>query len=88
MFGKKHSPESKQKMRVPKPEGFGQKISDANRRRKHTEETKQRISETLKSKPLVECPHCGKICDERNARRWHLDNCKNQRVESPEPSSK
>jgi HNH endonuclease len=24
------------------------------------------------------CPHCGKICDLRNATRWHFDRCKNK----------
>jgi hypothetical protein len=80
--------EWKERMRVPKPEGFGQKISIAQKGKPLPEETKQKISETLKSKPPVECPHCGKSCDERNARRWHLDNRKHQRVESPELPSK
>jgi hypothetical protein len=24
----------------------------------------------------IECPHCGKILDKGNAKRWHFDNCK------------
>ena len=24
----------------------------------------------------VECPHCGKLCDKLNSKRWHFDNCK------------
>ena len=24
----------------------------------------------------IECPHCGKMCDKGNAKRWHFDNCK------------
>lgn len=24
----------------------------------------------------VECPHCGKLCDKLNAKKWHFDNCK------------
>ena len=23
----------------------------------------------------IECPHCGKVCDASNAKRWHFDNC-------------
>lgn len=25
---------------------------------------------------LIECPHCGKKCNKSNAKRWHFDNCK------------
>ena len=24
----------------------------------------------------IECPHCGKMVDKLNAKRWHFDNCK------------
>ena len=24
----------------------------------------------------IECPHCGKMSDKGNAKRWHFDNCK------------
>jgi len=24
----------------------------------------------------IECPHCGKMSDKANAKRWHFDNCK------------
>jgi hypothetical protein len=24
----------------------------------------------------IECPHCGKLSDKANAKRWHFDNCK------------
>jgi hypothetical protein len=27
--------------------------------------------------PKTECPHCGKLVDEGNGKRWHFDNCKN-----------
>lgn len=26
----------------------------------------------------IECPHCGKLCDKLNAKKWHFDNCKNK----------
>ncbi len=26
----------------------------------------------------IECPHCGKMTDKGNAKRWHFDNCKNK----------
>lgn len=31
----------------------------------------------LSSKPTVTCPHCGKIGDNSNMKRWHFNNCKN-----------
>ena len=24
----------------------------------------------------IECPHCGKLSDKLNAKKWHFDNCK------------
>ena len=24
----------------------------------------------------IECPHCGKMSDKGNSKRWHFDNCK------------
>lgn len=29
-----------------------------------------------KTLPKVECPHCGKLVDVSNGKRWHFDNCK------------
>ena len=28
------------------------------------------------NKPIHECPHCGKVGDLRNMKRWHFDRCK------------
>jgi group I intron endonuclease len=63
--------------------------------KKHSEETKQKISLSQKNIPKstehkknmmyhqnnskqVECPHCHKIGQYTNMKRWHFDNCKNQ----------
>jgi hypothetical protein len=27
----------------------------------------------------IECPHCGKLSDKGNAKRWHFDNCKEKK---------
>ena len=35
-----------------------------------------RIGKILANRPKLTCPHCGKEVDERNAKRWHFDNCK------------
>lgn len=41
-----------------------------------SEEQKLRQIASLKARPKVACPHCGKMMDEANARRWHGENCK------------
>lgn len=45
-----------------------------------TEETRKKMSETRKGKPIsptysITCPHCNKTGDKRNMVRWHFDNC-------------
>lgn len=42
-----------------------------------SDETKQRISESLKNRPKIKCPHCGREGIGPNMQRWHFDNCKN-----------
>ena len=39
-------------------------------------EVRAKISEAIKAKPKLTCPHCKKETNEINARRWHFDNCK------------
>jgi hypothetical protein len=38
--------------------------------------TRNKISNTLKNKPKVKCPHCDKEGSISNMKRWHFDNCK------------
>lgn len=40
------------------------------------EEQKARQIAALKARPRVTCQHCGKTMDEANAKRWHMDNCR------------
>lgn len=40
------------------------------------EEQKARQIASLKARPLLSCPHCGKSSNEGNARRWHFSNCR------------
>lgn len=40
-----------------------------------TDETKRKISEAHKKKPILTCPHCGKQ-GRANMNRYHFDNCK------------
>lgn len=39
-------------------------------------EQKARQIASLKSRPLLGCPHCGTMTNEGNARRWHFDRCR------------
>jgi hypothetical protein len=52
-------------------------IGDANRGKKHTDETKQKLRDAWIRKPILECPHCDmKSKSHANMGRYHFDNCK------------
>lgn len=40
------------------------------------EDQKARQIASLKARPLLTCPHCGKRTNEGNAQRWHFDRCR------------
>lgn len=40
-----------------------------------TPKSKQPKPKKPKTVRYIECPHCGKVCDASNAKRWHFDNC-------------
>lgn len=61
-YGKKHSAEAVSK------------IKEAAKNR--SADYYKKIGAILTSQPKLTCPHCGKIADARNAKRWHFDNCK------------
>jgi len=44
--------------------------------RKHKESSKKLFSEIAKNRTQIQCPHCFKVCDNSNGRRWHFDYCK------------
>jgi hypothetical protein len=44
--------------------------------KKHSEESRKRMSESHLAEPKKVCYHCNKIIDVRNFGRWHGDNCK------------
>jgi len=67
MYGKTHTDEVKQ---------F---LSNLSKGRIVSDETRKKLSESLKSKPKLkyQCPHCQKeVAGASNAHRWHFDNCK------------
>jgi len=64
-YGKHHTEETRQRMH--KPHG------------PLSLETRVKMSASKKGKPwvkpIVSCPHCGKIGDSSNLHRWHFDKC-------------
>jgi hypothetical protein len=82
--GKPKSEITKQRMRQPKSAEHRKKISETQKANggngpsNHTEESKNKIRETLKSKPRPKtiCPHCNKEGGSIAMSRWHFDNCK------------
>lgn len=87
-FGRTHTPESLVRMSQSHK---GAKDSEETRAKKSlarlgalnprfgaviSDEQKARQIAALKARPKVACPHCSKVVDEANAKRWHLDNCK------------
>ena len=47
-------------------------IEPWNKGKKGVQEAWNKGKEALKT----ECPHCGKLVDIANGKRWHFDNCK------------
>jgi hypothetical protein len=65
--GKKHTQESKEKMRLAwlgKPK---------------SEEHKQAMRNRPQDTTTLICPHCAKEGDYKNMKRWHMDNCKHNK---------
>lgn len=50
--------------------------ASANRRKKEFTGPPKPPSYLANNSSLVECPHCGKITNIGNSKRWHFDNCK------------
>lgn len=90
-FGKAHTEEAIEKIRAA---NIGRKDSDETRLKKSVarkceknprfgvvipDEQKARQIAALKARPRVTCHHCGKIMDESNAKRWHMDNCRERK---------
>jgi hypothetical protein len=84
--GKPKPEKTKEKMRKPKSEQHRRNISEAQIRnggngpKKHSEESKNKTRETMKSLPRPDktCPHCGKTGGFLSMSRWHFDKCRNK----------
>jgi group I intron endonuclease len=72
-YGKKHSAESKEKMRLAK---IG--VTPINKGVPWSKDIKKKMSESAKNRPVVECPHCHKTCQINMAKRWHFDKCRDK----------
>ena len=46
-----------------------------------SEDTKLKISLTLKNKPKIQCPHCGLEGSPSAIKHWHFDKCKLLKIE-------
>jgi len=68
---------SEGKKRYKFTEEHGKNIGKSKLGVARKEETKSRISETLKGhkQPDSTCPHCGETGGASNMKRWHFDNC-------------
>ena len=79
----KHTEKAKAKMsqakrgkkRKPHSEETKLKMSEVQKGKKLSLEHKQKLSDIKRSKEKIKCPHCGKLLDLINARRWHFENC-------------
>lgn len=62
----------------PRSDETKRRISESNRGKIVSDETKNKMSETKKSMPNPSkcCPHCGKIGSGRVMARWHFKNCR------------
>lgn len=62
----------------PKSDETRRRMSESMKGVPKSDETKEKLSIAAKNKPRITCPHCGKVGDTSNMRRWHFDNCKHR----------
>ena len=55
------------------------KIGEGNKGKIITQQQREQISITQKSKPKVKCPYCNNQMNVANLGRWHGENCKSKR---------
>ena len=64
MLGKNHTDETKSKM------------SKASKGIPKSEEHKSKLPYQTLNKTTIECPHCHRVGQYVNMKRWHFDKCK------------
>ena len=70
MYGKTHTKEARVKIaaaRIGNPTNLG---------KKHTEESKQKTRESIKSLSKIKCCYCGTLSHPNNYGRWHGSKCR------------
>ena len=77
MFGKRHSPESKQKIR-DNLDVKGEKNGMFGRH--HTEEAKNNMSKGKKALPMIHCEYCNESFIQFAYKRYHGENCKVKKI--------
>lgn len=65
---------------IPISEETKAKISLSNKGKIHSSESKMKHSTTMKLAPRLTCPHCNKIGDVSNMKRWHFDKCSSKEL--------
>ena len=70
-------PEIRNKYCRPKTEQAKQNMrSGGTGKATRTEYGRKKLSDCVKSRPKIECVHCGIICSPSNHTKWHGDKCK------------
>lgn len=80
-YGKTRTKETLQKLRKPKPAGFGESRrgeGNTNYGKHFSYESKQKMKERAINRPKLTCPHCKISMSISQAKRWHFDNCRYQ----------
>ena len=62
----------------PKSDETRRRMSESMKGVPKSDETKEKLSIAQKNRPRITCPHCGKVGDTLNMKRWHFDNCKHR----------
>lgn len=62
----------------PKSDETRRRMSESMKGVPKSDETKEKLSIAHKNRPRITCPHCGKVGDASNMKRWHFDNCKHR----------
>ena len=73
MYGKKHTDETKAKFKY-------RPVAKAWLGKKMPDDIKQKMSESHKNKPQLQCPHCNKIGGSAGMKVHHFENCKQMEI--------
>jgi hypothetical protein len=60
----------------PRIAAMALKVSESLKGKKKTESHKESMRLRPQDTTVLTCPHCSKVGDYKNMKRWHMDNCK------------